>query len=166
MLCACTQSQVIQRESGLAGSIRWRQRFKESAANVSCVIWPDSCCRQVCFHGPVKEAGPFFRSLGFICPVRKDVANFLQEVTTPKGIASTAYPHVPDQVRAGWQLVALGLLQYIKHILRTSGSLRMSVTVNGDHYMMLLQSCMHKIGHHFLAGPCSWMARAHGWDIS
>lgn len=42
-------------------------------------------CRQVCFHGPVDEAIPFFRSLGFDCPVRKDPANFLQEVTTPKG---------------------------------------------------------------------------------
>ncbi|DBB03271.1 TPA: hypothetical protein ACH3X3_010666 [Trebouxia sp. C0006] len=40
---------------------------------------------QVCFHGPVDEAIPFFRSLGFDCPIRKDPANFLQEVTTPKG---------------------------------------------------------------------------------
>ena len=46
-------------------------------------------CRQVCFHGPVDEAIPFFRSLGFDCPIRKDPANFLQEVTTPKGIIFT-----------------------------------------------------------------------------
>jgi hypothetical protein len=37
------------------------------------------------FHGPVHEALPFFASLGFNCPVRKDPASFLQEVTTPKG---------------------------------------------------------------------------------
>ena len=37
------------------------------------------------FHGPVKEAVPFFESLGFKCPERKDHASFLQEVTTPKG---------------------------------------------------------------------------------
>ncbi len=39
------------------------------------------------FHGPVHEAAPFFASLGFECPVRKDTASFLQEVTTPKGAA-------------------------------------------------------------------------------
>lgn len=37
------------------------------------------------FHGPVHEALPFFASLGFNCPVRKDPASFLQEVTTSKG---------------------------------------------------------------------------------
>ena len=37
------------------------------------------------FHGPVKEAVPFFEKLGFICPERKDHASFLQEVTTAKG---------------------------------------------------------------------------------
>ncbi|KAK9907686.1 hypothetical protein WJX75_008105 [Coccomyxa subellipsoidea] len=40
---------------------------------------------QLMFHGPVHEALPFFASLGFNCPVRKDPASFLQEVTTPKG---------------------------------------------------------------------------------
>ena len=37
------------------------------------------------FHGPLREAVPFFESLGFKCPERKDHASFLQEVTTPKG---------------------------------------------------------------------------------
>ena len=37
------------------------------------------------FHGPIKEAVPFFESMGFKCPERKDHASFLQEVTTPKG---------------------------------------------------------------------------------
>lgn len=37
------------------------------------------------FHGPVGQALPFFRQVGFVCPERKDVASFLQEVTTPKG---------------------------------------------------------------------------------
>ncbi len=49
----------------------------------TCCLIPG--CRRVCFHGPVREALPFFSSLGFQCPVRKDPANFLQEVTTPKG---------------------------------------------------------------------------------
>ena len=43
------------------------------------------CCSRVCFHGPVAEATAFFSSMGFDCPVRKDPASFLQEVTTPKG---------------------------------------------------------------------------------
>lgn len=47
------------------------------------------------FHGPVDQALPFFQShLGFECPVRKDAASFLQEVTTPKG-EQTCYMHVP-----------------------------------------------------------------------
>lgn len=32
----------------------------------------------VCFHGPVREALPFFSKLGFECPPRKDPASFLQ----------------------------------------------------------------------------------------
>lgn len=35
--------------------------------------------------GPISEAIPFFGSLGFVCPARKDPASFLQEVTTPLG---------------------------------------------------------------------------------
>lgn len=43
------------------------------------------------FHGPVDQALPFFQShLGFECPVRKDAASFLQEVTTPKGDRTAA----------------------------------------------------------------------------
>ena len=38
------------------------------------------------YHGPVGGALPFFSRLGFECPVRKDSASFLQEVTTPKGV--------------------------------------------------------------------------------
>jgi hypothetical protein len=50
------------------------------------------------FHGPVGEALPFFATLGFDCPVRKDPASFLQEVTTPKGARSDfflAVQHTP-----------------------------------------------------------------------
>ena len=46
---------------------------------------PVPVCRLLMFHGPVKEAVPFFEQLGFICPERKDHASFLQEVTTAKG---------------------------------------------------------------------------------
>lgn len=58
-------------------------------------------CRLVCFHGPVKEAAPFFRTLGFECPVRKDVANFLQEVTTPKGGLQKLNPFYKDAEPTG-----------------------------------------------------------------
>jgi ABC-type multidrug transport system ATPase subunit/ABC-type multidrug transport system permease subunit len=40
---------------------------------------------KVIFHGPVGEALPFFSSLGFDCPPRKDPGSFLQEVTSPIG---------------------------------------------------------------------------------
>lgn len=44
-----------------------------------------SVCRLLMFHGPLKEAVPFFESMGFRCPERKDHASFLQEITTAKG---------------------------------------------------------------------------------
>ncbi|PNH10990.1 Pleiotropic drug resistance protein 1, partial [Tetrabaena socialis] len=39
----------------------------------------------VTFHGPVVGALPFYQQLGFVCPPRKDVPSFLQEVTTASG---------------------------------------------------------------------------------
>lgn len=47
---------------------------------------------RVLFHGPVTEALPFFGTLGFVCPVRKDPASWLQEITTPVGQLSYAAP--------------------------------------------------------------------------
>jgi len=40
---------------------------------------------KVIYHGPMAEAIPFFNTLGFECPSRKDPGSFLQEVTTPLG---------------------------------------------------------------------------------
>ena len=47
--------------------------------------------RLLMFHGPIKEAVPFFEAMGFRCPERKDHASFLQEVTTPKGRPCSVY---------------------------------------------------------------------------
>ncbi|KAL4427934.1 hypothetical protein ABPG75_002023 [Micractinium tetrahymenae] len=45
------------------------------------------------YHGPVSEILPFFeRQLDFVCPVRKDIGSFLQEVTTPVGQYAYASP--------------------------------------------------------------------------
>ncbi|KAK2077910.1 hypothetical protein QBZ16_003778 [Prototheca wickerhamii] len=38
---------------------------------------------RVPFHGPLSAVLPFFEALGYHCPVRRGVADFLQEVTTP-----------------------------------------------------------------------------------
>ncbi|EIE18194.1 putative pleiotropic drug resistance protein 3 [Coccomyxa subellipsoidea C-169] len=38
----------------------------------------------VLFHGPIGEVLPFFEGLGFRLPERKGIADFLQEVTSPK----------------------------------------------------------------------------------
>ena len=46
-----------------------------------------TCCfgaGQVIYHGPVEEAAGYFEALGFRCPERKGVADFLQEVTSEK----------------------------------------------------------------------------------
>ncbi|KAL4442124.1 hypothetical protein ABPG77_011385 [Micractinium sp. CCAP 211/92] len=48
---------------------------------------------RVMYHGPVSEILPFFeRQLDFVCPVRKDIGSFLQEVTTPVGQYAYAGP--------------------------------------------------------------------------
>lgn len=36
------------------------------------------------YHGPRENVMEFFESLGFACPERKGVADFLQEVTSRK----------------------------------------------------------------------------------
>lgn len=47
----------------------------------------------VIYHGPVECALPYFQEqLGFACPVRKDHASFLQEITTPAGQLAYATP--------------------------------------------------------------------------
>ena len=38
----------------------------------------------IVYHGPREEVLPFFESLGFQLPERKGLADFLQEVTSPK----------------------------------------------------------------------------------
>ncbi|KAG1677137.1 hypothetical protein FOA52_000943 [Chlamydomonas sp. UWO 241] len=40
---------------------------------------------KIAWHGPVGEVIGFFASLGFVCPSRKDVPSFLQEVVTYTG---------------------------------------------------------------------------------
>jgi ABC-type multidrug transport system ATPase subunit len=37
------------------------------------------------YHGPRENCLGYFQSLGYQCPPRKDVADFLQEITTPEG---------------------------------------------------------------------------------
>ena len=39
---------------------------------------------RIIYHGPREDVMTFFNSVGFECPPRKGVADFLQEVTSPK----------------------------------------------------------------------------------
>lgn len=55
---------------------------------------------QVCYHGPREGVLPFFDTLGFTCPERRGVADFLVEVSTPsdqrvRGAAQ--YSRAPQQ---------------------------------------------------------------------
>jgi ABC-type multidrug transport system ATPase subunit/ABC-type multidrug transport system permease subunit len=52
---------------------------------------------KVIYHGPMGEAIPFFKTLGFECPSRKDPASFLQEVTTPLGQLTYASEKLLDE---------------------------------------------------------------------
>ncbi|CAM9211888.1 unnamed protein product [Ectocarpus fasciculatus] len=40
---------------------------------------------QIVYQGPVQDVLPYFESLGFVCPVHIDVADFLQELPTAEG---------------------------------------------------------------------------------
>eukprot|EP00192_Tetraselmis_astigmatica_P001759 CAMPEP_0117657340 /NCGR_PEP_ID=MMETSP0804-20121206/5278_1 /TAXON_ID=1074897 /ORGANISM="Tetraselmis astigmatica, Strain CCMP880" /LENGTH=1545 /DNA_ID=CAMNT_0005463787 /DNA_START=295 /DNA_END=4932 /DNA_ORIENTATION=- len=40
---------------------------------------------QILYHGPTSSTLPFFQTLGFNCPPRKDMGSFLQEILTPQG---------------------------------------------------------------------------------
>lgn len=42
------------------------------------------CAGHLVYHGPREHVMEFFESLGFACPERKGVADFLQEVTSRK----------------------------------------------------------------------------------
>ncbi|KAG2487630.1 hypothetical protein HYH03_013769 [Edaphochlamys debaryana] len=53
----------------------------------------------VVFHGPVDQAVPFYRSLGFECPARKDAPSFLQEVATSSGQQELAGPELLSRHR-------------------------------------------------------------------
>eukprot|EP00798_Chlamydomonas_sp_ICE-L_P013540 gene13540-19410_t len=48
----------------------------------------------IVWNGPIDDVLPFFESLGFKCPPRKDVPSFLQEVTTASGQHDFATPEL------------------------------------------------------------------------
>ena len=63
----------------------------------------------IVYHGPREEVLPFFESLGFQLPERKGLADFLQEVTSPKDqkqywSASLCGLVVPPSSRRAWLL--------------------------------------------------------------
>ena len=61
------------------------------------------CAPQICYHGPLTQVLPLFEGMGFACPLRKGVADFLQEVTTATDQkASGAGPGWLGLGWAGW----------------------------------------------------------------
>lgn len=51
-------------------------------------------CRRMLYHGPVDAVTPFFATLGFACPPRKEVPAFVQEVTSAAGQRQLAQPQL------------------------------------------------------------------------
>lgn len=73
---------------------------------------------KIMFHGPREEALPFINSLGLVCPPRKAVADFLQEITSRKdqaqywGEDSTSHPFLTvDEISKAFQSSQEGLLR-------------------------------------------------------
>jgi ABC-type multidrug transport system ATPase subunit len=42
-------------------------------------------CGHITYQGPKEKIRPYFENLGYVCPPRKDLADFLQEVPTHMG---------------------------------------------------------------------------------
>ena len=61
--------------------LQTRMREQSPADSDKCLRF---CAGSIVYHGPVGQATGFFESLGFRCPKRKGVADFLQEVTSRK----------------------------------------------------------------------------------
>ncbi|OQR92244.1 ATP-binding Cassette (ABC) Superfamily [Achlya hypogyna] len=50
---------------------------------------------EMVYGGPRTDLVPYFRSIGYVLPPRKDIADFLQEVTTPLGVRYAKKGAVP-----------------------------------------------------------------------
>lgn len=61
--------------------LQTRMREQSPADSDKCLRF---CAGSIVYHGPVGQATGFFESLGFRCPKRKGIADFLQEVTSRK----------------------------------------------------------------------------------
>lgn len=58
---------------------------------------------QILYHGPREGVLPFFRAhLGFDCPPRKGVADFLQEIALPSDQQVRVYGSFSRHVMRGW----------------------------------------------------------------
>lgn len=58
------------------------------------------------YHGPRENVLPYFSSIGFDCPFDRDIADFIQEVTTPARTKYQTRPDAPDSEEAmakAWQ---------------------------------------------------------------
>jgi len=52
------------------------------------------CSGQIIYHGPREFVLSYFTSIGYICPANMDLADFLQIIATPEGLA---YINDPDK---------------------------------------------------------------------
>ena len=57
----------------------------QSVRPLDCLMMPKpSAAGRIVYHGPQEHVIEFFAQHGFVCPERKGVADFLQEVTSHK----------------------------------------------------------------------------------
>ena len=82
--CACSHSAGCLTQPGNAtASCEARQHSLSkghAAQKVQLHARPSTCAGRTIFHGPRQDVEGFFSGLGFRCPPRKGVPNFLQEV--------------------------------------------------------------------------------------
>ncbi|RHY86960.1 hypothetical protein DYB37_011229 [Aphanomyces astaci] len=94
----------------------------------------------VMYHGPCNQALAYFESLGFVCPPKRDVADFLLDLGTPQQLqyvsplaagSSVALPRYPGEYSALFQLSPM----YRDMMDHVDGPVHPLLLQDADHHM-------------------------------
>lgn len=80
-VCCSGPAPLCQQQGSWRGCLHFARQ--PAAAHIAPALPPQA--PQIIFHGPSELVLPFFDGLGFQCPERKGIAEFLQEVPTLAG---------------------------------------------------------------------------------
>jgi len=82
---------------------------------------------QIIYHGPTNQANDYFESMGFICPGRKDLGDFLQDIPTTAGLKFLSAEAMKDP------LVPKNVPQFVKKWRESPYFLAQEAEVAAEH---------------------------------